>query len=130
MKKKKIIVLFIVSLVVLIGTSMLSESFPTKNSDETNSNDELLFSGYVNINAKPQFMWRLEKDSTYTRIGTIDIVLDTGEKFRAKFIAEENWPGANLIIHKDSYPPVKGKKVNVSGMYMDDNFHWITSAKL
>ncbi len=129
MKKKRIIVMVVVASIVLVGTSMLSESFPTKASANT-TNDDLSFSGYVNKNSKPQFVWRLEKDSTYTRIGTIDIVLDTGEKFPAKFIAEENWPGANLIIHKDSYPPVKGKKVNVSGMYMDDDFFWIKEAKL
>lgn len=130
MKKKRIIVMVVVASIVLVGTSLLSESFPTKTPENSTPNDTLSFSGYVNKNSKPQFVWKLEKDGTYTRIGTIDIVLDTGEKFPAKFIAEENWPGANLIIHKDSYPPVLNRKVKVSGHNIDGDNFWIEKAKL
>ncbi len=117
----------VVFLIAIIGAAFFGSVI---SSFLENGADELRFQGCVNKNAKPQFVWEKQKDGKYRRIGTVEIVLDTKEKFRAKFIAEENWPGAILVIYKDSYPLAKDKKVNVSGRYMDDDFLWITEAKL
>lgn len=79
---------------------------------------------------KPIWVWKKGENGKYQKTGEIDVVFDTGEKFKAKFAGDENWPGAVLVIHKDSYPPVKGKIVKIFGHYRDDDNFWLEKAEL
>lgn len=95
-----------------------------------NNKEDLPFMGHIPTKNKPRWVWKKGENGEYQKTGEIDVVFDTGEKFKAKFVGNENWPGAVLVIYKDSYPPAKGKKVKVSGKYEDDDNFWIYSAEL
>jgi len=94
--------------------------------------DDFSFKGFIPKDAKPKIEWKeiADQKGNYERVGEIRIILDTGEKFKAKFNGHEQWPGSTLVIYKSSYPLVKNQEIKVSGTYRDDDNFWIEEAEL
>lgn len=129
MNLRKILLLIVVAVILFSFSFSLYFQFDKNGKNETEK-DDLSFVGYIPTKNKPIWVWEKVENGEYQKTGEIDVVFNTGHKFRVKFKNDENWPGALLVIYKDSYPPAKGKKVKVFGKYEDDDNFWIYSAEL
>lgn len=114
---KNSIVLFVSTLVLLTSCA---------------KQDDLTFEGYIPKNAMSKIEWKEMSDQkgNHELVGEVTIILNTGEKFKAKFSGHEIWPGSTMVIYKNSYPLVKNQEVKVSGTYRDDDNFWIEEAEL